>query len=158
MVLCFGGYLWCAASGMEVVPLAWALAFGLRKSIEWGEAPRAERTEQGWRTLLLLSLFAPLLRPEGALVSLVVLVVLAAFPGPRHRATALLAAVGVFVVPLLNLALTGRAASSTTVVKWLPGNPYYGHGEALVAAVRDNARLFFDTLIDGREWSAVYVP
>jgi hypothetical protein len=30
MVLAFGGYLWCAASGMEVVPLAWTLAFGMR--------------------------------------------------------------------------------------------------------------------------------
>jgi hypothetical protein len=158
MVLCFGRYLWCAASGMEVVPLAWTLAFGLRKAIEWAETPRASRTERSWRTLIVVSLLAPLLRPEGALVSLVVLGVLAAFPGPRPRVTAALAALGVFVVPLLNLALTGQAASSTTVVKWLPGNPYYGHGEALALAVRDNARLFFDTLIDGREWSAVYVP
>src|SRR5262249_10286262 len=133
-------------------------AYGLRKAIEWGEAPGSERTERSWRTLMLLSLFAPLLRPEGALVSLVLLAVLAAFPGPRPRASALLAVVGVFVVPLLTLALTGRAASSTTVVKWLPGNPYYGHGAALVAAVRDNVRLLFDTLIDGREWSAVFVP
>jgi hypothetical protein len=158
MVLCFGGYVWCAASGMEVVPLAWALAFGLRKSIEWGEAPRAQRSERSFRMLMGLSLVAPLLRPEGALVSLAVLIVLAAFPGPRPRATALFALVGVVVVPLLNLAFTGRAASSTTIVKWLPGNPYYGHGEALVSAVRDNARLFFDTLVDGREWSAVYIP
>jgi hypothetical protein len=158
MVLCFGGYLWCAASGMEVVPLAWTLAFGLRKAIEWAEAPRDARTERSWRTLVALSILAPLLRPEGALVSLLVLGVLAAFPGARPRATALVAAAGLFVVPLLNLAFTGRAASSTTVVKWLPGNPYYGHGEALAVAVRDNARLFFDTLLDGREWSAVFVP
>jgi hypothetical protein len=158
MVLSFGGYAWCAGSGMEVVPLAWTLAFGLRKAIEWGEAPRSERSEKRWRTLLAISFVAPLVRPEGMLASAIVLLVLAAYPGARSRATALLALAGPAFVPLLNWALTGHAASSTTVVKWLPGNPYYGHGDALVAAVRDNARIFFDTLLDGHEWSAVYVP
>src|SRR6185295_17991646 len=56
MVLCFGGYLWCAASGMEVVPLAFTLAFGLRKCVEWGEATAPERTEKHRRTLLALAL------------------------------------------------------------------------------------------------------
>src|SRR4051794_36676977 len=37
MVLSFGGYVWCAASGMEVVPLAWLLALSARLAIEWGE-------------------------------------------------------------------------------------------------------------------------
>jgi len=158
MVLCFGGYLWCAGSGMEVVPLAWVLAFGLRRAIEWGEAPASERTEKAWRTLLALSFLAPIARPEGMLISAIVFVVLVAYPGGRPRATAPLALVGPLVVPMLNLALTGRAVSSTAIVKWLPGNPYYGHGAALVSMVRDNVRLFFDTLIDGHEWSAVYVP
>jgi len=43
-------------------------------------------------------------------------------------------------------------------VKWLPGNPYYGHGAALVGAVRENVRILFEVLLDGREWSAVYLP
>jgi hypothetical protein len=158
MVLCFGGYVWCAASGMEVVPLAWTLAFGLRKAVEWGEMPASDRSEKHWRTLVLLAFVAPLVRPEGALVSLIVFAVLAWFRGSRPRWVAIVALLGPLVIPLLNLAFTGRAASSTTLVKWLPGNPYYGHGQALVSAVRENARLFFDTLIDGREWSAVYVP
>jgi hypothetical protein len=158
MVLSFGGYLWCAASGMEVVPLAWALAFGLRKSIEWGELRAAKRTEKHWRTLLAISLLAPLLRPEGALVSIMAFALLASCPGPRPRATAVLALAGPLVVPTLNFLFTGRAASSTAIVKWLPGNPYYGHGAALASAVRDNVVLFFDNLLDGREWSAVFVP
>jgi hypothetical protein len=156
MVLCFGGYLWCAASGMEVVPTAWALAFGLRRSIEWAETPE-QRTIVERRILLAMALLAPLIRPEGALVSLLVFGVVVRFPLGR-RAPALLALIGPLVVPLVNLLLTGHATSSTTVVKWLPGNPYYGHGAALVAAVRENVRILFAVLLDGREWSAVYIP
>jgi len=169
MVLCFGGYVWCAASGMEVVPLAWVLAFALRQCIEWGESPENERTPPRRRLLLVISLVAPLLRPEGMLASLLIFATLAFFPAAsqanspqssvwRRRAPALLALVGPLVLPLLNLALTGHAASSTTMVKWLPGNPYYGQGWALVAAVQENARIFFETLLDGKEWSAIYVP
>jgi len=169
MVPCFGGYVFGAASGMEVVPLAWVLAFSLRHCIEWGELPRDERTARRRTVLLALAFVAPLMRPEGALVSVMAAAMLLFFapreevaPAPsrdllRHGA-APLALVGAFVVPLLHLALTGTVSSSTTLVKWLPGNPYYGHGAALVASVRDNLRIFFDTIIDGREWSAVYIP
>ena len=162
-MLCFGGYVWCAASGMEVVLTAWVLAFALRHCIEWGESPD-ERTPRRRRLLLALSLVAPLVRPEGVLVSLLVAGVLLGFPLPTGggklsaRAPALLALIGPLVGPLLNLSLTGHATSSTTIVKWLPGNPYYGHGAALVAAVRENVRLLFEVLLDGREWSAVYIP
>jgi len=172
MVLCFGGYVWCAASGMEVVPTAWVLAFALRHCIEWGESPEESsgrrvglgRTERRRRLLLALSLVAPLVRPEGVLVSALVAGILVRFPlqsGEAKlsaRAPALLALIGPLVGPLLNLSLTGHATSSTTIVKWLPGNPYYGHGAALVAAVRENVRLLFEVLLDGREWSAVYIP
>ena len=123
-----------------------------------------ERTPRRRRLLLALSLVAPLVRPEGVLVSLLVVCVLLGFPlqtGEAKlsaRAPALLALIGPLVGPLLNLSLTGHATSSTTIVKWLPGNPYYGHGAALVAAVRENVRLLFEVLLDGREWSAVYIP
>jgi hypothetical protein len=179
MVLCFGGYVWCAASGMEVVLLAWVLAYALRQCVEWGEAPE-KRTAQRRRVLLLVSLVAPLVRPEGMLASMLVFATLAAFSGEEAKSSgeeaksvqasspalaflakrrwAPLALVGPMVVPLLNLCLTGRMASSTTQVKWLPGNPYYGHGQALASLVGDNARIFFDVLLDGREWSAVYIP
>ena len=65
---------------------------------------------------------------------------------------------GPALLPALNLALTGHAASATTTVKWLVGNPYYGSWPSLVATVRANLATFFDTLLDGREWSAVFVP
>jgi hypothetical protein len=176
MVPCFGGYVFGAASGMEVVPLALVLAFSLRKAIEWGELPREERTSRRRRVLLALAFIAPLVRPEGTLVSILVAGMLAVFapaeraalPSRQEGASLLrdplrfgavpLALAGACVVPLLHLALTGKITSSTTMVKWLPGNPYYGHGAALVAAVQDNVRLFFTTILDGREWSAVYVP
>jgi hypothetical protein len=169
MVPCFGGYVFGAASGMEVVPLALVLAFALRLVIEWGELPREERRPHRRRVLIALAFLAPLMRPEGTLVSVMVAATLAAFPsrqGDRSMQTrdvlrygaAPLALAGAFVVPLLHFLLTGSVTSSTTIVKWLPGNPYYGHGAALVASVRDNLRIFFDVIIDGREWSAVYIP
>src|SRR5262249_53666720 len=79
MVLCFGGYVWCAASGMEVVLTAWTLAFGLRQVIEWGET-QEHRTAPRRRRLLALAFVAPLVRPEGMLVSLLVASILAVFP------------------------------------------------------------------------------
>jgi hypothetical protein len=169
MVPCFGGYVFGAASGMEVVPLALVLAFSLRQNIEWGELPREARTFRRRRLLLALAFLAPLLRPEGALVSIMTAATLLAF-APRERnepaksrdflrfGAAPLALAGALLVPLLHLALTGTVSSSTTIVKWLPGNPYYGHGAALIASVRDHVRIFFQTIIDGREWSAVYIP
>lgn len=169
MVPCFGGYVFGAASGMEVVPLAFVLAFALRHSIEWGELPRGERSMRRFCVLIVLAFLAPLVRPEGTLVSVIVAVILTAFPPRESEASARaravvrygappLALAGAFVVPLLHWVLTGSVTSSTTIVKWLPGNPYYGHGAALAASVRDNLRIFFDVIIDGREWSAVYIP
>lgn len=167
MVPSFGGYVFGAASGMEVVPLAYVLACSARHCIEWAELPRAERSAKRRRALIALAFIAPLLRPEGTLVSVLVATVLGGFPpsesatiarDPLRYGAAPLALAGALVVPLLHLALTGSISSSTTMVKWLPGNPYYGHGAALVASVRDNLRIFFDVIIDGREWSAVYIP
>jgi hypothetical protein len=169
MVPCFGGYVFGAASGMEVVPLALVLAFGLRCNIEWGELPRSERSPKRRRLLIALAFLSPLLRPEGTLISLLGTATLAIFPpreaeaptragGVFRYGAAALALAGALVVPLLHLALTGSVSSSTTIVKWLPGNPYYGEGAALIATIRDNLRLFFDVIIDGREWSAVYIP
>ena len=178
MVLCFGGYLWCAASGMEVVPLAWVLALGLRKCIEWGEATRGAAIAERAPLFAVVAVLCPFreargnarLAPRRADAGL--------FPAPlrlphpevtpqgqrgvrlffEERSPSLIALIGVFAIPVLNLALTGQARSSTTMVKWLPGNPYYGHGAALAATVRENVRILVVTLLDGREWSAVYIP
>lgn len=163
MVLAFGGHAWCAASGMEVVPLAWLLARTARVAAEWGEEP-ALRTARRRGELVLLAIAAALLRPEGALAALVAAGALAIFPAAgaapawRARLWALAPLAGPLVPPLVNLALTGRAASATTMVKWLPVNPYDADRAVLWKAVRENLRLFFDVILDGREWSAVFVP
>ncbi len=160
-VLAFGGYTWFAASGMEVTLLAWLLAWTARMSSEWAEEP-STRTVGRLKLLLALSLAGPLARPEGVLASGIVLGTLVSFPGPSlgripARAFAALAAIGPLVPPLLNKALTGHFSTTTTQVKWMIGNPYYV-GPALYSAIRSNLDIFTTTLLDGREWSAIFVP
>lgn len=160
-VLAFGGYTWFAASGMEVTLLAWILAWTARLASEWAEDETA-RTAKHAKLLLALSLAGPLARPEGVLASGIALGTLAMFPGPSlfrlpGRAVAALAIVGPFVPPLINKALTGHFSTTTTQVKWMVGNPYYV-GATLVAAVRSNLDIFTKTLLDGKEWSAIFLP
>ncbi len=158
----FGGYTWFAASGMEVTLLAYLLARTARGCAEWAEGSAHERTRGRARTLLALSLLGPLARPEGTLASAMVLLTLAAFPlelGKRlpGRALAALALLGPLVPPLINRVLTGHFSTTTTQVKWLVGNPYYA-GPALWGAIRANLDIFYRTLMDGREWSAIFLP
>lgn len=173
-VLCFGGYTWFAASGMEVTPLAWSLAYSARLSCTWAEEP-ASRTASLRNRLLAMAIAGPLIRPEGMLVSLLVLATLAIFaPEPSsssnekrsiaglaqhqiERAWSLVALVGPAIPPLINRVLTGHFATSTTLVKWLPANPYYG-GANLQHGVQNNLAIFQKTLMDGQEWSAVFIP
>jgi len=160
MVLLFGGLVWCAASGMEVVPFAWSIVFASRRAADWAEAKPNERTKRRLRPLLAVAFAAPLLRPEGSLTALLVGAVIALFPldgarSPRRaRAWSLpfvLAALGpTFVL----VALTGHTTSSTAQVKLLFGNPYHPLGETVVA----NLRLFFGTILDGDVWSAEFLP
>jgi hypothetical protein len=171
MVLAFGGYTWFAASGMEVSPLGYCLALVARLAAEWQEDV-AKRSKRNLKKLLLLSLLGPLVRPEGILVSGIVLLTLALFPSDgasswsrasfsprtlRLRAWALGALVGPLVPSLINRALTGHFATSTTLVKWLPPNPYYG-GKNLSGLLATNFDTFHRTLLDGREWSALFLP
>lgn len=166
MVLTFGGHVWCAASGMEVVPLALVLARTGRLAADWAEAAPEARTSRRLGEMLALGALAPLVRPEGAIASAIAAAAALFFArgAPRSkarlagRASAAIALAGPLVPPLLNLALTGHAASATTIVKWLPLSPYQAAAGALEASVRENVRLFFDVLLDGREWSAIFVP
>ncbi|WP_437735094.1 hypothetical protein [Sorangium sp. So ce1335] len=133
------------------------------------------------RALAVAGFAAPLFRPEGALASLLAALALATSaprPAPpaaadpsrpplRARAAAsrllagrLLAVVpllGPFVVPALNQLLAGHATSSTTAVKWLIGNPSYD-GPTLRAAILDNLRLLVTDVLDGGQWTAVFLP
>jgi hypothetical protein len=151
LTLSFSANTWFAASGMEVVPLAWLLMRAARRSAEWLEGDR-ERL----RELLLLSFLAPVMRPEGVVASAMIALALLMGGGPR-RWLAALALSFVALPPAVYLAFTGHATQTTTLVKWLPFNPYLTFG-GLVDAVLENVRLFFATLLDGQLWSAAYIP
>ncbi|WP_437532117.1 hypothetical protein WME79_04000 [Sorangium sp. So ce726] len=136
------------------------------------------------RSLALCGFVAPLLRPEGALASLLAALALAlsasrAVPPaplpaplpsapPRSRGVealrrsagrliALAPLLGPLVVPALNQLLAGHPTSSTTSVKWLIGNPNYD-GPTLRSALLDNVRLLVTDVIDGGQWTAVFLP
>ncbi len=175
--LAFGGYTWFAASGMEVSPLAWLLALSARLSAGWLEGDRTVRRR--WQ-LLAVATAGPLMRPEGMIASGIVLIALllepeltsappvvepAGKPGPRDwlarhagtRAWAAAALLGPALPPLINRAFTGHFSTTTTQVKWLGLNPYYG-GANFWASTRANLETLYTYLLDGREWSAIFVP
>ncbi len=152
MVLSFGGLVWCAGSGMEVVPLAWLLARSARVAAEVDGPESVSRRRLV--ELVALGIVTPLLRPEGVLATCFVI---AALIRGRKQAWAALPIVGPLSVPLLNYLGTGQAASTTVVVKWLPSSPYQA-GSRLWSTIGSNIELLFSTLLDGREWSALFVP
>lgn len=156
-VLSFGGLVWCAASGMEVVPFAWSIARSLRLASEWSEALPEERTRKRLRSLALITLAMALLRPEGQAYALLVAMVVIAFPAENKltsRARGLWVAAAAGANPLLLWMLTGSATSSTAQVKLLPGNPYY----ALGASVEANVRILIAQIWNGEVWSAEFLP
>ncbi len=156
-VLTFGGLVWCAASGMEVVPFAWAIARSLRLASEWSEVAPAERTKKRLRSLAIVTLVMALLRPEGQAYALLVAAVVVAFPAEntlRSRARGLIMAAAAGANPLFLWLLTGSASSSTAQVKLLPGNPYY----ALGASIEANVRILVTQIWNGEVWSAEFLP
>jgi hypothetical protein len=168
MTIAFGGLVWSAASGMEVVPFAWAIARASRRASEWSEAKPAARTPGHSAELVAVAWIAALLRPEGALTAIFVAVTLSAFrPSGRQtraarrraweRTSGLFALVAAVAPPLLLLARTGSARSNTAVAKLMLGNPYYA-GPALATAVETNVKLLVGTLLNGEIWSAEFLP
>ncbi len=160
MTIAFGGFVWCAASGMEVVPFAWAIARASRRACEWSEAGLEERSNRRAGELVALAWIVALFRPEGAVTALFVAATLAFFPRRdswRDRAPALGAAAAVIATPLLLWALTGSARSNTAIVKLLPGNPYFP-GPTLVATIEGYASLLISTLLNGEEHAAEFLP
>ncbi|HEY1536527.1 MAG TPA: hypothetical protein VGF76_21045, partial [Polyangiaceae bacterium] len=152
LVLAFSANTWFAASGMEVVPLAWLLTRCARRAAEWLEGDRTRLWE-----LLLLAALAPAMRPEGALGSLLVASALVASGTGRKRVLGGAALAFIALPPAIYLAFTGHATQTTTLVKWLPFNPYLTFS-ALLETVLGNVRLFLSTLLDGQLWSAAYIP
>ena len=151
LTLAFSANTWFAASGMEVVPLGWLLMRCCRRAAEWLEGERTRFWE-----LLLLALLTPAMRPEGALGSLLIASALG-FGGGQRRAYAALCLLFPVVPPLIYLCFTGHATQTTTLVKWLPFNPYFD-ARSLFAAIFYNLQLFWSTLLDGQLWSAAFVP
>ena len=157
MTAAFGGFLWGAASGMEIVPFAWLVATTARRAAEWSELAPEARSPRLRRALLALAFAAPLMRPEGSLSAALVAVALAAFAtsqGHRSRAWTLAALAGALAPQLVFFVATGRAFSDTTQVKLLVGNPYF----PLWDTAHANARLLVSTLLDGQVWSAEFLP
>ncbi len=153
LVLCFSANTWFAASGMEVVPLGYLLLRSARRAAEFLEGARTpSRTFE----LLALAVAATLLRPEGILGAAFAAVALTFGGLGRARAWGL-GAIGASLLPaLFSWALTGSAAQTTTLVKWLPFNPYFDG--RLLEAVGANVQLLFSTLLDGRGWSWAFIP
>jgi hypothetical protein len=160
MVLSFGGFAWCATSGMEVIPFAWSIAFLTRRAAQWVEAKDEERTRKVLRPILIVAIIAPLLRPEGSLTAFLVAILVALAPpcdaksATRGRAWSFAFAAAALGPTFVLLALTGKTQSSTAEVKLLFGNPYHPLGETVLA----NARTLFGSILDGDYWSAEFVP
>src|SRR5262249_39152587 len=115
------------------------------------------------RVMVGFAVAAPFLRPEGMVASVLLTVALALYGAPgdtpiRRGAFSAGALGGIVGVPLLPVVRAGPRGASTPGVYGLPANPYYRDFGVLAAAVRENVRIFVVTLLDGREWSAVYVP
>src|SRR5262249_29194820 len=112
-------------------------------------APIAELTALGF--------LAPLVRPEGALVSAFAALALALRGKRWQRALAAIPLLGCAALPALFFALTGAPTGATARVKWLLYNPYYDAGR-LAAQVGEHARLLAFDVLDGGEWTWVFVP
>ena len=158
IVLLFPAFAWFAWSGMETITFAWALLGTARVAAAYCE-PEPGRAKPSARTLIALGILAPLLRPEGALASLIAAIALAVrTEGPRKRRLLAFAPLaGPLVLPLLNLVMTGHAASSTAQVKWAIGNPYYT-ASTLFALFAHNVKLLFTDVMDGGGWSWIFLP
>lgn len=153
LVFCFAPFTWFAGSGMEVVPFAWLLMRTARKLAEYAETGPGvgkRRSALGHAALCILA------RPEGVLACLGAAGVFAIVERGRARAWAS-GALALCALPnALYWACTGSAFASTAMAKWLPLNPY--SRETLSSDVGHNVALLFETLLDGREWSWIFVP
>ncbi|MFO0754936.1 MAG: hypothetical protein U0359_00475 [Byssovorax sp.] len=159
MSLLFAANAWFAWSGMETILLAWALLRGARAAAAYCE-PLPGRPTPPAGELIALGLLAPLVRPEGAIVSLIAALALFTRPRSGHARDRLLGLAplgGPAIVPLIHLAFAGHATSSTTMVKWLLANPTYTK-EQVRAMIAGNVHLLLTNILDGGDWTAVFLP
>jgi hypothetical protein len=159
MCTLFAAFAWFAWSGMETILLAWILMRSARAAAAFCEPARGS-PRPGEIQLIALGLLAPLVRPEGALCSLMVALALAARPTQGRHARRLLALLplgGPLIVPALHTIFAGHATSSTTMVKWLLANPAYTR-EQVRGLIGANVRLLFTSILDGGDWTAIFLP
>lgn len=163
-----GAFVWFAWSGMETIPFAWALVRACRVSADWLEKGEA-RTMADARSVMIAGVVAPLIRPEGACVSLVCAAALLwvgvpAFkdrqPAARavlSRAFAAVPIAGMLFVPMINLLATGQPRGTTAIVKWYVGNPHY-EGIRLWAAISGNMKMYFEDLLGAGPYTVEFIP
>ncbi len=169
MCVLFGAFTWFAWSGMETIAFTWALVRTMRVAAEYLEAHPHDRTVRAAIGVGMMGAVAPLLRPEGAMASIIAFGALAiggseaasrwsgVVRAAGSRAPALVPLAGAAFVPLLNLVETGHARSTTAMVKWYVGNPYV-HGARLVAAVESNVKMLLTELLAGGSYTAIFLP
>ncbi len=158
MVPCFGGLVWLAGSGMEAVPFAWLWLRGFRRASDWWRAGGSSVWPSALgKELLALGVLAPLMRPEGALVSLVLSALIAIKGTGRQRALLVVPLSGALLPRLLMWLGTGSLSSTTSSVKWLLHQPYLDARQT-VAQIFANLRLLYGTLLNGEIWSASVLP
>lgn len=157
-VLSCGGFAWAAGSGMAVIPLGLLLLRTARRCAEWFEAPAAvvgypSTARRG--ELVALAFAGPLVRPEGALATLLVAVTLFGRPGTMRRWPAMGVLTAIGLPPLINLTFTGEAASTTLEAKWLFARPY---PTEIPERILEHLELLFGVLLSGEEWARYLVP
>ena len=153
LVPAFGGYVWCAGSGMEVLPFSWLLVRSARRSAELGEG----RISVPVWELCILGLLSPLMRPEGVLASLTTAVTLLVFSRGQRRLWGFIPLFGPLIPGLVNWVATGQSLSTTAQVKWLLESPY-SYGGRIPATVLENIGTLFGTLLNGELWSSIFLP
>jgi hypothetical protein len=165
MCLVFPAFAWFAYSGMETMALAYVLMLGVRCASEVVEGGHSRRAVLG---LVGLGVLAPLVRPEGALVSVIAAVALAVAlrrrapdhrraPDRRRMLLAMLPLVGPFIIPLSHRLFTGQAVSAAAQVKWLIVNPYLDAAAAW-RAIAANVQLMLGDLLQGGVWTNRFLP
>jgi len=163
MCAAFGAFAWFACSGMETLAFAWILLRTARVVAEHAE--RRSLTSLGTQgQLAVLALAAPLVRPEGALASLLVLLAVGRDAlrlgrrTPRRTAwVALAALVGPALVPLSHVIATGHAASSTAMVKHFAFDPYLDRAGFVVATLSHARAILVEHLMGG-PYTAEFLP
>ncbi len=165
MCLLFGAFAWFAWSGMETIALAWSMTRAARTLSELAETEAPARSGRRALGVALICALCPLLRPEGGIFALAGAGYLAVFgpPGSSWRARlatrwlAVVPLVGLVLPPLLNLLLVGHARSTTAMVKWAWGNPYYDTAR-FFSFTGSNLRMLWNDLLSGGPYTAIFLP